>query len=86
MGWKTLIQPFERGVFDVPDFYLYYLVAQEHYASFWYHPDARLQFLKHEHTQAHPYPLSTILPRGLRRTPGEIHTLQTTALGQIPGG
>lgn len=78
IGLTTLMLPFERGGFGVPDFYLCSLVAQTHFAYFWYHPDNRIQYVKADRSQIYPKQLISLLPMGLCRTPANIETVATT--------
>lgn len=77
IGLKTLMLPFECGGFGVPDFYLYYLIAQTHFSYFWYHPDSRIQYLKADCSMIHPRQLTTLIPAGMKRNPADIETVAT---------
>ena len=48
VNWRTMVLPYERGIYAVPHFHLYYLVAQCHYAYHWYHPSKRLPYANPE--------------------------------------
>lgn len=80
ISWDTLSLPYSQGGFTAPNFKLYYLCAQAHYAHYWYHPIQYLPHLAVEEGDAHPIPLCYILPYKRKDIPrSEINTIQTTA-------
>lgn len=70
--------PPERGRFGVPNFQLYYLIAQCSYAHLWFHPDPRIPFLCPEADLTLPDSLLTVLPKGMPRDPQDIQMVSTT--------
>lgn len=77
IGWRYLTLPYARGGLGIPNFKLYYLVAQCSYSHVWYHPDHRIPYYRPEADFMLPDSLTSILPRGLPRDPSDIQTLYT---------
>lgn len=79
IGWKYLTLPYDRGGLGIPNFKLYYLVAQCSYSHIWYHPDPRIPYYHPEVDFMLPDPLTSILPKGITRHPTDIQTLYTSS-------
>lgn len=77
--WQVLTLPYNRGGFSIPDFKLYYLVAQCSYAHAWYHTVSKLPYVCPESDLVLPNQLTTVLPNGLPRDPLDIQTVSTTS-------
>lgn len=79
MSLRVLTLPYHRGGFSLPDFKLYYLVAQCSYAHAWYHTDSKLPFLCPETDLVLPNGLASVLPTGYPRDRDDIQTVSTTS-------
>lgn len=78
VSWDTLTLPYNRGGFAVPDFHLYYLVAQAQYSYHWFHPDAQIPYTITDKKLVAPTPLASLLPKGKSLDPRDIQPLSTT--------
>lgn len=75
--------PYERGGFEIPNFRIYYLVAQCSFSRHWFHFDSQVPYLRSEADLSHPTPLSALMPVGkpvsLKHDPLDLQTLSTTS-------
>lgn len=78
VSWDTLTLPYHRGGLAVPDFHLYFLVAQAQYSHHWFHPDIQILYTITDKELAAPTLLASLLPKGKPLDPRDIQALSTT--------